>query len=271
MPNTPTALMFRYKYLPFDEGSTKIISEGTIKFSSPLEFNDPFDCRPYLEPDSINELWETRPELYRSACQRAGLSPAQRIQERSKMTARLRREIESGNFERSLLQGVGVVCLSRTATNILMWSHYATFHRGFVVEFAIPTKGTRASIPDLISLLVPHPVHYSEQRPRIRLGEFHKEEDLQNSFLTKSSHWSYEEEERVIGYDRLPGISKYARDVVLRSVIAGINMSSSDYQRLCNIVERTNSEKGLNIGVYRAAEVAHEYQLIVPHHPRLSN
>lgn len=270
MSSAPNDPVFRYKYLPFDDGSLKIISEGTIKFSSPLEFNDPFDCRPYLDPTSIDDLWKTRPDLYRIACQRAGLSPAKRITERTKMTTRLRREIDSGNFERSLLQGVGVVCLSRTATNILMWSHYATFHRGFVVEFAIPRKGDRSSIPDLVNFLVPHRVHYSKYRPTVRLGEHYKDEDLSNSFLTKSSHWSYEEEERVIGYDRRPGISKYARDVVLRSVIAGMNMRDSNYQKMLRTVENTNSERSLQIGIYRAAEVPHEYRLIVPDHPRLS-
>jgi len=36
----------RYKYLPFDIGSLKIITQGTIKFTKPSEFNDPFDCDP---------------------------------------------------------------------------------------------------------------------------------------------------------------------------------------------------------------------------------
>ena len=39
-------VFIEYKYLPFNEGSLKVITEGTVKFTCPLEFNDPFDCQP---------------------------------------------------------------------------------------------------------------------------------------------------------------------------------------------------------------------------------
>lgn len=39
-------VFYRYKYLPFNEGSLKVITEGTVKFTCPLDFNDPFDCQP---------------------------------------------------------------------------------------------------------------------------------------------------------------------------------------------------------------------------------
>lgn len=42
-----------YKYLPFDEGSLRIITEGTIKFTLPSEVNDPFDCAPDYETSNI--------------------------------------------------------------------------------------------------------------------------------------------------------------------------------------------------------------------------
>lgn len=35
--------IYRYKYLPFNENSLKILTEGTIKFTDPETFNDPFD------------------------------------------------------------------------------------------------------------------------------------------------------------------------------------------------------------------------------------
>ncbi len=46
--------ILRYKYLPFNEGSTCIISEGTMKFSSPDEFNDPFDYSPDID---VKKVW----------------------------------------------------------------------------------------------------------------------------------------------------------------------------------------------------------------------
>jgi hypothetical protein len=52
-----------YKYLPFSDGSLKILSEGTIKFSKPSEFNDPFDCAPDHKSDNIEEFLESRSDL----------------------------------------------------------------------------------------------------------------------------------------------------------------------------------------------------------------
>ncbi|MES9903809.1 MAG: hypothetical protein ABW168_14180 [Sedimenticola sp.] len=41
--------ILRYKYVPFSEGSLSIIKEGTMKFTPPTEFNDPFDCAPDID------------------------------------------------------------------------------------------------------------------------------------------------------------------------------------------------------------------------------
>lgn len=40
-------VIYLYKYLPFNEGSLCVLTEGTVKFTSPLNFNDPFDCLPH--------------------------------------------------------------------------------------------------------------------------------------------------------------------------------------------------------------------------------
>lgn len=36
--------MILYKYVPFDENSLNIITEHTLKYSAPNNFNEPFDC-----------------------------------------------------------------------------------------------------------------------------------------------------------------------------------------------------------------------------------
>jgi hypothetical protein len=53
----------RYKYLPFDEGSLRIIKDGTIKFTQPSKLNDPFDCSPDVDTGSIADYMKTRPDL----------------------------------------------------------------------------------------------------------------------------------------------------------------------------------------------------------------
>jgi hypothetical protein len=52
----------RYKYLSFSEKSLRIIKSGTIKFTKPSEFNDPFDCDPEHETN-VDNLLKNRPDL----------------------------------------------------------------------------------------------------------------------------------------------------------------------------------------------------------------
>jgi hypothetical protein len=260
---TSDDVSYVYKYLPYDDGSLRVIRDGTVKFTSPLDFNDPFDCRPFFDPAAVERIWRARPDLIKAAAAAQGLSPAQRLQKKDWMLTNIRRDIESGNFAKSLIRDIGVCCLSRTATDILMWSHYAGFHRGLVIEFAVPRTGSRA---DMATLLISLPVRYSSKRPRIDLSEgIDSFEQLERSLLTKAEQWRYEQEERVIVPGRPPGIYAYDRDRQLISVVAGMSMPSNDFARLRAEVAALN-----NVQLYQAREVRDEYRIHVPGHPRLA-
>lgn len=263
--------IYRYKYLPFNEGSLKTLSERTIKFASPLEFNDPFDCLPHYDDSELDDLPRNRKDLYRRAGDDRGLSPAGRIQSKGKLIATLRRRIRDGSFARDLLRDVSVVSLSKNALNIPMWSHYADFHQGFVLEFRIPTMGTRADLAVAADLLVPFPVHYSESRPVINVARSPTDELVKEVLLTKSSDWRYEEEERVVEIRRKPGIYPYARDLILESVIAGMKMTAENRQRLEQEVATVATHRARTLTLYHAKEVGARYALTVPGHPRLDH
>ena len=53
-------VIYRYKYLPFSEGSLKALTEGTMKFTCPLDFNDPFDCLSHTVEDDRENYGELR-------------------------------------------------------------------------------------------------------------------------------------------------------------------------------------------------------------------
>lgn len=103
----------------------------------------------------------------------------------------------------------GVVSLSETKSNILMWSHYASEHKGGVIEFTFDVeydcrqemvqRGFISSIADN---------QYGFDRVKYRL-EREPESDLYNTqgydlyqnlrkhlFFTKADAWSYEKEHR---------------------------------------------------------------------------
>lgn len=264
-------VIYRYKYLPFSEGAKKILTEGTIKFTCPLEFNDPFDCFPHYDTKNIGNLPRMRPDLFKAAGDRLGLSPAKRLQERGKFISRLRNRIDSGEFVTNLMRDVGVVSLSKTGLNILMWSHYADFHHGFVLEFRIPIMGQKRDVSLATDRLLPFPVSYREDRPHILIGVEQPKDLMEKVLLTKSLDWKYEEEERVIDKDRGPGIRPFRRDEVLCSVIAGMKMVDKNYQELNELVSGLANRAIPSLDLFRARAKEGEYRLYVEGHPRLGD
>lgn len=251
-------------------GALKVITEGTMKFTCPLEFNDPFDCFPYYDVSNIDQLPRLRPDLFRAARHRLGLSPAKMLEKKREWISTIRNRVRDPSFVVELIEKVGVVCLSRNALNIPMWSHYADYHRGFVVEFRIPVRGYLEDLAIATDRLVPFPVSYKQERPKINVGVEEPRELLDKLLLTKSLDWSYEEEDRVIDKDRGPGIFTYRRDDILCSVIAGMKINSDNYQVLETSVSKLAQESIPNLKLYRAQEREGEYKLEVRDHPRLT-
>ena len=261
-------VIYRYKYLPFSDGSLRTLTNGTMKFACPADFNDPFDCLPHYDTESINQIAKTRPEIFKNAAQLRGYSPAERVRRKPQLIAELRQRIEGGDFARDLLSSVGVVSLSTDALNILMWSHYADFHRGFVLEFRIPVMGHREDVPLAVDRLLPNPVSYSKERPHIKMGAEAPHDLVNKCLLTKSTDWEYEKEERVIDHIRGPGIYLYRRNEVLSSVISGLRISNENLVQLNSIVDQLSSEMP-ELGTYRVEAIPGSFQIHVPRHPRL--
>lgn len=133
--------IYCYKYLPFNNGSRKIICDGTIKYSSPLDFNDPFDCRPIYCKVNRDDIELSRPDLIKEVGRRRNWSPAKIIKNRKKISAEISNFVSSEEYIDEKLAQLGVLCLTTDPKNILMWSHYADCHKGFVIAFRIPRFG----------------------------------------------------------------------------------------------------------------------------------
>ena len=235
-----------YKYLPFDSGSLKVISEGTLKYTCPLDFNDPFDCLPSYDEWEVKNIEKVRPDLIRRAADARGFSPAQRIQNKRKFAKNFERAMNSDAMVKGLARSLGVLSLSRNPYNILMWSHYADHHRGFLVEFGIYPDAPESEL----KMLVPQKVVYSEDRPVV---SFRDGFNLEKYFLTKSLDWSYEEEERVLLTDEGPGIHYYSRQLFLSRVVAGSRIKPHDFALLEKTVSKAEEEIGREIPLYLAS------------------
>lgn len=263
-------VLYRYKYLPFGggvppaqcEGSLKMLTEGTLKFTCPLDFNDPFDCMPAYEPDSYKNFEKYRPDLLPRYGKSQRLSPAERIRQKPVLKKNVENAVKSGEYAKGLASNVGVFCMSRTPCNTLMWSHYANSHKGFVVEFRISMNAPR----ELVEFILPFKVDYVNERPILNWA-LSGGENLKQYYLTKSLDWEYEQEERIIIPDRKAGIYPYSREHFLCSVIAGAKMSDSDYEVLRQAIGKASHEAGKTIPLRRARLASHKYKVYVPGHP----
>jgi hypothetical protein len=167
----------------------------------------------------------------------------------------------------------GILCLSERQDNLIMWAHYAQNHEGFVLGFNRDSIffDQRKSKNDVIRQL--KKVQYKEERPEIalydtELDEFKLNEFLiENILLTKSKHWSSEEEWRIIFYLKEAdqtiknefGQSYLFKipESLITSLYLGVRISNENKSRIL----ATISKKGVRIPVYQGVLNKKKYLL----------
>lgn len=123
---------FKYKYMEYGEGAKSLIKDATMKFTNPDKFNDPFDCMPSYSLDCVDQIDK---ETLIKAANVLGYSPSERIMNKRKMIAKMKRSVTDGSWNNSIKNDVGICSLTSKACNLLMWAHYGDSHRGIVAEF----------------------------------------------------------------------------------------------------------------------------------------
>jgi hypothetical protein len=177
--------------------------------------NDPFELKPHLAALASPEHMEAHiarvlPELVREELaklppQVRALVPVEALHEillRQLLDAK--RNIQGmaellipkllDVMARKFEELIGILCLSESAQNLLMWAHYADSHRGFVIEFdeRSPFFDRRVNPDDELRHL--RKVSYSPTRPSLTLADV----DDFAPFMTKGTDWKYEAEWRMI-------------------------------------------------------------------------
>lgn len=202
-----------YKY--FAPNRVDVLERALIRYSPLGAFNDPFEGRPEIKdlsthaeatqlltdllPKSIAENYEALPveakraipfEVFKSSLM-ANFEGRQNdfIRQLQSLTP-LVKSFLSQKFD----DHIGALCLSEVPDSLLMWSHYASSHAGFVVEFNAHHAyfhEERSSEDEFRHL---RRVLYRETRPSAPLTAL----DATEMFLVKSGHWAYEREWRII-------------------------------------------------------------------------
>jgi hypothetical protein len=271
-----------FKYTTARTAAT-VIASRSLRFSSPLLFNDPFDVPRDFDLgftfDQLNSAIATRLGEYLNGDTSPRSSSAETLV--TAMKSRLHQKSAESllkdvkfvtklfvqeAFERSQskfqqhwddrVPGMRICCFSETQTSAAMWAHYGDQHRGAVLQFASSDEH------DSVSLLA-RPVIYQSVKPtlppvevwaRTLLSEIEWDWDafLKEYFFAKSAEWSYEREYRVATHKSASEEGLFS-DLVfhaedLRGVVLGASISPDDEQLLVAMLRL----KYPHASVYRA-------------------
>lgn len=255
--------LYLYKHVDASDGSLCILSEGTLKFNKPENFNDPFDCFFSLD----KSFYPKASELKKLNVNYSNLPAAKRILHVQKVRNKLSSNQDISPIITDIQNKAFICCLNQNPLSHLMWSHYAQFHQGFMIEFKIPYN--KINVLKTFNFL-PNPVEYTEQFPVLDRNDLKNDETMTKVFLKKSEEWSYEKEYRVVRYGQYDSLfQSYPRDVILSSVISGVKTNVEYYKKIEDILSEIFHQTGNLIQLYKAEKILGKYELTVPNHPRL--
>lgn len=258
-----------YKYRSINEYSLKNLEEDSIWLSDPKSFNDPYDCSfhhkvkidPYNvdsvlsmahEHGLINGLTEDQIQIVRESDnptakllelsypdkpdygRSCGEALSHVIRER---TNALVRETSEG-----FKQTFKICCFSENPKSILMWSHYADYHKGFCIGYDFHELGNE----DVRTRSI-YPVIYSDE-VFDATGVFGTPKNVDNilylnqAALMKSSEWSYEKEWRLVFGNMLIKEEMSYRMPKPKHVILGTKISLDNEKAIRKVCDRKNIE-----------------------------
>jgi hypothetical protein len=217
-----------YKYFSPNEFTKKVISESSIYFSKPSNFNDPFDCRVNIQYGKSEEELKNNLNHYFPT-----LLP--QLEKSNFFNGAFKSPEDQNSFLNTLVLSIldmkmGVTCFSEIPNSPLMWAHYAASHYGICLEFDMKTKSFFRD--NLI------PVLYFQDYPVYDLNAF-KDRGLRNLLMrlmaSKSEDWDYEYEWRCTS-DEGGGKTYPFEKHLLKAVIFGINASEQFREEIILLV-----------------------------------
>lgn len=180
--NYPSVL---YKYLPTDRFD--FFDFFSLRVTQKSSLNDPFE-QSSVNLEEFEKLSADEKKAFLSFSSNNRSHSKTLV---SKILEKKKNSIPQENF--------GIISLSETPDNLLLWSLYASDHRGCCIEFSAAyfrgyEEGKKANANSL------HRVIYRDSRFDARNSGMHNfffRTNEKNTLTTKSSHWVHEHEWRV--------------------------------------------------------------------------
>jgi len=199
-----------YHYSDFEIGVEKIILNNTLKFSSPNEFNDPFDCNEDLlklritKESAIKQIKDSKQKLTRN--------------ERTRLIKKITNPNTVSSKMKETKKDYKLACFSEKSDETLMWSHYANKHRGICIGFSFPHQYT--------GKFILCPIKYLKKIEKLD-GDSETAKVILYWLTTKSERWSYENEiraitqsKRVNSYGLIEFDRKYVSEIIFGCMVS---------------------------------------------------
>lgn len=227
---------YLYKYRSLTEIFDQLLVNNQLWFSTPNNFNDPFDCQVTI--NTKNSQFEIESYL-KSHSQK--VKSEERVKRISKVMAenpKKLNELINGTIN-GLINSLGICCFCENRDNHLLWSHYADGHKGVCLKFDIQLDLDFFSLPSRMVYQSDYPVYNFINNPPVEGEITGTDEMIGKLLLTKSNLWSYEQEVRII--KKTSGLH-YFKKGALVELIFGSKTNIAEINRIKTLAMKNGYE-----------------------------
>jgi len=248
----PYDVEYLYKYREIGSiGLERTFTHNEIYLPDPTKFNDPFDCAPKL---GVHKSEYKRKQYYKDIVKRRYPNATSfQVKQELKNNPKVNKIYMPENIQDIFLKFVkqfGIYCLAEVPDDILMWSHYSNSHRGLCLQF---NASKESSI-----IWEAFKVTYQNNYPDVNVMDIGNTKEFFNLVATKSNHWAYEKERRVVKTEDEGGSQIYTFDPeLLTGVILGAKISDDDEKTIRSWVDKRST----NVKVFKAKMNSTGYSL----------
>jgi hypothetical protein len=249
-PKPTPDILYKYRFFDSDGYHLKIIESSQLWFASARAFNDPFDSVLQFHfadrPPGIQMKWALhflkRQFPHMNHKQRGQLA-YERLRDINKDPGhfeQFKRDSTETNYDK-----FGICCLTPTKDDLLMWAHYSDNHRGFCVGIntarllELQHSLTRKNhLLDLVKVI------YADKVPEINFYESmlsnRRHENIIDLLCTKSVHWSYEQEFRLIYWDHTNTPLSIEQDII-SEICLGCRIEEKNRDKILLLLDQKHS------------------------------
>ncbi|MDP5240446.1 DUF2971 domain-containing protein [Uliginosibacterium sp. 31-16] len=270
------SLFFKYVTINTLE---KILDGKSLKFTNPLDFNDPFDCNFPGYSLSKKQIEKSTKNAFKKLG--VNISSIKNISnEINQLHAKIHNELEihlsavRDDWDK-LISKYRVLCVTDKRDNILMWSHYAESHKGAVIGIDFSFLSDKK--PDLVTyerygdwfkrkidLEIDKSIHSIVRSTFDGSSSNYTEDSFSENvmaamaeyFYFKRNDWRYEREHRLVVQSGALSNDLYPiPHTSIKEVVFGVNTESETAKRIAITAKAINGSVKLYKAVKRHGEI----------------